>query len=295
MILLLMLVAAAPQCNLLMHDRILGSDLAAASAQFAAMPPDLVIAHAPRPGARRLFQPAELIRVARANRIAVNGVTTLCFERSTAPLNPELIKAAMRKSLGDPEANIEITALSKYPVPPGETIFPRESLMQPVSGDSAVWNGYVVYDGGRFSVWAKVRLTTRQPRLVSVVDLSPGHIIEAADLRVEDASEFPRHPAPLSTVEAAIGLVVRRSLPAGSVLTAAMLEKPNDVERGQTVLVEVHSGAAVVKIEAKAESSGRRGDTVAVRNASSGAMFRAQIEGKGLVSVKCHSASRGGQ
>jgi flagella basal body P-ring formation protein FlgA len=70
-----------------------------------------------------------------------------------------------------------------------------------------------------------------------------------------------------------------------------MLEAPNDVERGQTVAVEVHSGGAVVKAEAKAESAGHRGETIPVRNITSGTLFRAEIEGKGRVLVNCLPAS----
>ena len=291
MILLLMLAAAAPECHTLGHARILGSDLAAASALFAATPPELVIANAPSPGARRLFEPAELLRIARANQLEVADVTPLCFERSTAPLDPELVKAAMRKSLGAADAKIEILTISKYPAPEGELVFPRVSLMQPASGDSAVWNGYVVYDGGRVPVWARIRLTMLQTRVVSVVDLTPGHVIGPGDVRIEEANEFPRRLAPLTTIETAVGLVTRRAIPAASIMTATMLEAPNDVERGQTVLVEVHSGGAVVKVEAKAESSGRRGDTIAVRNVTSGTLFRAQIESKGRLLVKCRPAS----
>lgn len=291
MILLLMLAAAVPECHLVEHGRILGSDLAAASALFAAAPPDQVIANAPSPGARRFFEPAELIRIANANHLEVTGVTSLCFQRSAAPLDPALVKSAMQASLGLAHADIEIVMLSKYPAPPGDLVFPRDSLTQPASGDTATWNGYVSYDGGRFSVWARVRLTVPQPRVVSLVDLTPGHIVEASELRLEQANEFPRRTAPLAVLEAAVGMTTRRAIPAGSTLTAAMLETPNDVERGEMVVVEVQSGGAIVKLEAKAESAGRRGDTVGVRNATSGILFRAQIESKGRVSVKCRSTS----
>jgi flagella basal body P-ring formation protein FlgA len=291
MTLFLILAAISMDCHPLDHDRILGSDLAAASDLFAALPPDLAIANAPRPGARRLVEPAELIRIARANNLEATGVVSLCFERATAPLDPEPVKAAMGRSLSAPSATIEVLALSKFPVPRGELVFPRDSLTPPLSGDAAVWNGYVAYDGGHFPLWAQVRLKVPQSRLVSVVNLAPGHVVEASDVRVEEATGFPRRVAPIGTIDAGVGLVARRALPAGTVLTSAMLEAPYDVERGQTVIVEVQSGGAVIKTEAKAQSSGRRGETVAVRNARSGFLFRAQIEGKGLVVVKCRSVS----
>lgn len=291
MILFLMLALVAPECHPLEHGHILGSDLAAASALFAPLPPDLVVGNSPRPGARRELLPADLLRIARANQLEISGVVPLCFERRLTPLDPELVKAAMRKSLGSAQAAIEILALSTYPAPRGELVFPRAWLLPPASGDTVAWNGYVAYDGGRFAISAKVRLMVPQLRVISLVDLKPDHVIEQGDIRAEEASEFPQRVAPLTTIEAAVGLKPRRMLPAHTVLTAAMLEQPNDVERGQIVIVEVKSGGAVVKLEAKAESAGRRGDTVAVRNATSGTLFRAEIAGKGRVFVKCRSAS----
>lgn len=291
MILFLLLALVAPECHPLDHNHILGSDLAAASALFAALPPGLMVGNAPRPGVRREFLPADLVRIARANQLEVSGVVPLCFERRVVPLDPELVKIVMRKSLGDENIGVEILAMSPSSVPQGQLSFPGNSLMRPVSGNSAAWNGYVAYDGGHYPVWANVRLTKLQSRLISLVDMKPGHVIESGDVRVEEASEFPRHVAPLTTTEAAIGLKSRSTLPAGSVLTAAMFEQPNDVERGESVIVEVHSGGAVVKLEAKAESTGRRGDTVAVRNASNKTLFRAQVVGKGRVLVKCPSVS----
>lgn len=287
MITLLMLAAAASECYSLDHGRILGSDLAGTSAIFAALPPDLVIGNAPVPGARRLFEPAELIRIAQANHLETADFTPLCFERPTAVLDPELVREAMQKSLGAVPASIEILTLSKYPAPRGDLIFPRDSLVQPASGDIAIWNGYVAYDGGRFAVWARIRLTTLQSRLVSVVDLIPGHIVEAADLRLEEVNEFPGRLIPLTRIGEAVGQVTRRSIPAFSVLTATMLGVPNDVERGQTVMVEVHSGAVVIKVDGRAETAGHRGDTISVRNLTSGMVFHAEIEGKGHVRVNC--------
>jgi flagella basal body P-ring formation protein FlgA len=46
--------------------------------------------------------------------------------------------------------------------------------------------------------------------------------------------------------------------------------------------VEVHSAAALIRLEATAETAGRRGEFVNVRNVSSGKVFRVRVEGKGL-------------
>jgi flagella basal body P-ring formation protein FlgA len=59
-----------------------------------------------------------------------------------------------------------------------------------------------------------------------------------------------------------------------------------EVERGDSVTVEVRSGAARLAFDAKAESSGRAGDSVLVRNPENGHLFQARVEGKGKVLVQ---------
>jgi hypothetical protein len=58
-----------------------------------------------------------------------------------------------------------------------------------------------------------------------------------------------------------------------------------DVERGDKIAIEVSSGGARLTFDATAESSGRAGDSIMVRNPESGRLFRAKVEGKGRASV----------
>ena len=61
---------------------------------------------------------------------------------------------------------------------------------------------------------------------------------------------------------------------------------PNDVTRGDMVTVDVRAGGAHLMLEAQAETSGVKGSTVMIRNLSSGKDFRAQVTGKGQVTVQ---------
>jgi flagella basal body P-ring formation protein FlgA len=49
--------------------------------------------------------------------------------------------------------------------------------------------------------------------------------------------------------------------------------------------VEVHSGSVLLKLDATAEMTGRRGEFVNVRGVSNGKVFRARVEGKGLARI----------
>jgi hypothetical protein len=68
---------------------------------------------------------------------------------------------------------------------------------------------------------------------------------------------------------------------------------PREVEKGDAVAVEVQSGAAVLKFDAAAESGGKTGDLVVVRNPAGGARFRARVVAKGKVMVDATQMVRG--
>lgn len=58
------------------------------------------------------------------------------------------------------------------------------------------------------------------------------------------------------------------------------------VASGDTVRVEVRSGAVLLAFDATAESAGHAGEGVIVRNPINGKRFRAVVEGKGKVAVR---------
>jgi len=53
------------------------------------------------------------------------------------------------------------------------------------------------------------------------------------------------------------------------------------VEKGDRVVVEVRTGSMKLTMDTVSETGGRSGETVVLRNLSSGKRFRARIEGKG--------------
>ena len=65
-----------------------------------------------------------------------------------------------------------------------------------------------------------------------------------------------------------------------------MLAIAHDVERGDLVAVEVKVGGAILDFEATAESSGRAGDSILIKNPDNGRSFQAKIQDKGHVLVE---------
>lgn len=270
------------------HDRITAGDLAAAEPGFAALAPDTALAYAPVPGVRRMLGAAELKRLAGRNGITIEPAGGLCVERSMRQLGRDELLAAIRRSLGDASATIELLDWNRYPAPDGEIEFPRTALRAPGrAGDATIWKGWVVYAAKRrFAIWARVRLTVNCAQVVATEELRAGVPIQAGQLRTEARAVFPeRNPAPLSIKDAA-GRIPRRSIPAGSPVSPGLLRQPADVARGDAVKVEVRNGNARLELEGRAEASGNKGQTITVRNPHSGKSFRARVETQGKVVVQ---------
>jgi flagella basal body P-ring formation protein FlgA len=273
-------------------DHITAADLAPAEPAFSALAPDTAIGYAPAPGIPRILTLAELARQARRYGLDFEPKAEICVERPVAPLSPEAVLEAIQSSLALTEARIELVEQSRYPVPKGPLEFPRTGLAAPSPSQAqaaALWRGSVRYAGNRrFAIWARVRILVRIQRVVAVETLRAGQPIEAAQLRLETYEGFPLRIQPLASIEQAAGLMPRRSIAAGAVLSASELDKPYEVSRGDAVRVGVSSGDARLELNGKAEASGRRGQTILVRNPANGKRFSARVEGAGRVEVGSH-------
>lgn len=69
---------------------------------------------------------------------------------------------------------------------------------------------------------------------------------------------------------------------------------PRDVERGDVVSVEVSSGAALIKLDARAESGGNQGEAVVVRNPTTKTCFSALVAGRGKVTLDAKQSTGAG-
>ena len=270
-------------------DRITAGDLARAEPAWAALAAETALAYAPSPGVRRTFAAAELQRLAARHGVSLVSPREICVEHMLEPLTPERLLPAMRAALALPEASIEIVEISRYPAPRGELEFPRAALAAPPASQprsAVLWRGYVRYTAQRrFPIWARVRILARTQRVVATQPLAAGRAIASAALRVETYEGFPMRATAAASIDQVAGKAPRRTIPAGAPVSLDLLEDAREVSRGDTVAVEVASGAAHLQTEARAESDGRRGQTIALRNPSSGKRFAARVTGPGKVVI----------
>ncbi len=277
-------------CTTVAGERITAGDLARTLPAFTSVAPDTPIGYSPVPGARRLYRIVELERLAARYRVTLEPAREICFERVMEMLTPERVADAMKHGLGDLEARIEVVEMSRYPVPPGEIHFTRATL--PIGADTPViWRGFVRYGGERrFAIWARVRIQVRSKRIIATENVAAGSRIDARQVRVEERDAFPSVQPENISLDGITGKISRRAIPAGSAVSASLLEEPKDVERGEMVQVEVHSGAARLKLEGRAQTAGRMGEAVRIRNLSTGKSFSANVSAKGRVVLSAATA-----
>jgi flagella basal body P-ring formation protein FlgA len=263
-------------------DQIRAGDLARSMPEWSAIAADTPIVPAPIPGVQRVFHVSELQRLAAHWNVAWSapeGLLDVCFQIPVAAPDPAHMLAAMRRQL--PEARIEVLESSRQPAPEGDFEFPLSGL------HGNYWNGSVTWGRGRkFMVWARVNVAVSMRRVVAAEDLKVGKALEAGQLRLETVDGIPTGNGFLTSVASAEGRIVRRTIAAGTAIRADWLEAPKDIQRGETVQVEVIEGAARLRLEGVAVSAGTVGQLVQVENPASKRRFAARVEGKGKVVVK---------
>lgn len=86
--------------------------------------------------------------------------------------------------------------------------------------------------------------------------------------------------------EAVKGMVLKRSVRAGTVLNTAMLTPAIVIKRGEKVTIYAISGTIDVRMEGKALSAGAKGEVIEVKNLSSGKVIEAEVVSPGVVKVR---------
>jgi flagella basal body P-ring formation protein FlgA len=270
-------------CQIVEGEHILGKDLSAASALFASLNPSVEIGASPIAGVQRVLRPEELVRLARQNGIELTEVATaVCFERATRQMTVEQLMPILRQALSMDNAQIEILDFSHFGVPRGTFEFPKSGLMP-----NGLWRGRLLYEQGHsMPVWVKARITVEKTWVEAAEPLAMGKPINGSQLIVKNGPRFPFDTAFVDSLELVAGRRPVRTLPAGTAIASPMLMIAHDVERGDMVDVEVKVGAATLSFQATAESSGRTGDSVMVKNPDNGKSFLAKIQDKGHVLVE---------
>jgi len=292
-ILILAALAAHAACISVPSDRILARHLAGAVALFQGLDPETPVGFAPMPGTQRILPGHELVLLAqRQGVVVIPGavIPDVCVQREAQVILRDEMKAALLAALAIADANLELLEFTNQALPPGRLEFQRAAVNQPPASapeSPVMWRGRLIYDGQHsVVVWARVRITVERPFLIAAEEIPAGAVVRANQVKITSGRQFPSSIPSLDSTGQAIGKVTRRTIVAGQRIILGALEEPKEVARGERVHVRVVDGLATLSFEGIAESAGKKGESILVRNPASGRNFRAVVEEKGKVVVR---------
>ena len=115
--------------------------------------------------------------------------------------------------------------------------------------------------------------------------LKKGEVLKRDDLIVTRRPLSRLHGEPVTDVESALGMELRRSLRGGQILRERDLRRPIVVKRGQIVEIIARTSNVLITLKGRAQDSGAKGDVIRVRNATSKKVLLAQVVGPKTVEV----------
>lgn len=280
--LLLLLLALQPACVEVGGDRITAGDLARAVGAFQMLDPATPLGYAPMTGVVRWLARKDLAAAFGGAGSAPELPPGICVVRRTARPNGDELAAAMRKAL-PPDAALSILRGPAAAVPEGEFVFQAAGIRPTGQPGVYSWGGRVRPAGGgrSASVSVVVRIQIRRPELIARRSLPAGASISEGDLAVETREVgWPPPTAPEDPATYA-GWRTRRPLEAGEVVDPRWLTAPLAAKPGSSVALSVERAGARLRVEARALTGGRTGDTILVKSPFAPARVRARLTGPG--------------
>jgi flagella basal body P-ring formation protein FlgA len=286
----LALAASAAECVTITGDKIVARDLAQAIPEFSSAPSGEVLSFAPIPGMIRIFKASDIARFAQRFKIALGegSPRDVCFLSAAAVLTEDQIRAAILPAIPWRVVSLKVLDFSRSALPPGRLEFKATGLTQSSvnPAGTTVWHGRLVMDSGHtFPVWVKLCILVEAKTVVSAREIEKNRILTSEDVAYLNEAPFPLPEGILTSLDEATGRNAVRNLAKGSPILKWMLEQPREVVQGQVVHVDSICGDAHLSFEARAQSSGRRGDEITVRNPNGGS-FRARVIDKDKVEVR---------
>lgn len=136
-----------------------------------------------------------------------------------------------------------------------------------------------------WTLYVPVRVEIATEVVVLAAPASRGDVLRHEQLAIERRDVAPLLDGYLTRLDDAQNMVLRRNVPVGAVLTAAVLSRPTLVRRGQRVVVLSRSGSFTVRSEAEALSDGAAGERIRARNLRSRQVIEGVVDEQGRLEV----------
>jgi flagella basal body P-ring formation protein FlgA len=137
-----------------------------------------------------------------------------------------------------------------------------------------------------WSLYVQAQVQQLAPVVVTGRPLSRGEVLGLQDVELVGHDLARLHSGYYGAPDEVAGMVMKRSVKAGMVLTPALLKPQLLIKRGEKVTILADTGAVQVRMEGKALMDGARGQVIRVRNLSSKREVEAAVVAPGIVQVR---------
>ena len=137
----------------------------------------------------------------------------------------------------------------------------------------------------QWSVNVPVTISTEAPVVIANRAIPLGSSIGASDIRIE-TRRFPGTArCCASSIDDVVGLLVRRTIAADTVIPMDALDRPPAIKRGEVVMVVAAMPGIEIRSSGVALADARAGETVRIRHSTSLKVIQARADTPGVVRV----------
>ena len=276
-----------PSCLLVTGKWITVGQLAQRLPTLSVLDPSLKVMPAPLAFSRRFVSPEAASLLAKKFGAEAPGLQAgFCVELLCVEITQAQVIAAMEQAL--PKGGPSLELVNYYPKrsPQGSLLFSKNGIRPAcINGGCATvrWRGMMqLAEAESFPVTAEVRISITEKVPIAVRSLTAGVRIGAGDFRwLEQRSAWRPDSVPYSAD--LVGQVVRRAIKLGEAIPLNNVRQAREVEKGDSVELQVRSGQLLLITQAMAETGGSVGGKVVVSNPNSKKKFLTMVVGPGKV------------
>jgi flagella basal body P-ring formation protein FlgA len=249
----------------------------------------LVLGAAPQPGLGRSYLRQELIAKVRTSGLAVDDLQlpeTVIVRRKSQGLDPAMVSQLVREAFTKqfPDADITIVSFDNPDVDLATgSLDVTASLPDHPDLSAPVFVKLDVHSGAYSrKVFVKTVAEVRKPQPILRNAIAANAEIHPDDI---DWKVMPMrgHGESVTSLDTLYGMLAKRGIPAGEVLTGDLLYAPLLVHKGETVTVKASNGGISITAMMRARASAHMGETISVEHLSGAGFTSARVIGPRLL------------
>lgn len=225
------------------------------------------------------------------NDINIQVPKRVFVKRASQALDPSYVEKALRQFLYEflPKGEFKLKAFRVR----GIETYPQGNL-------SLVFDKrYTPSGNGRLSIHAEVwvdgvkenrltvtgRLSQMKPVVVAATRLERGQTITPADVTLRDMDMFGRQTDVMTSVDQVSGMMITRTIDKGECVTRGEFKQAPAIEKGTVIKIVAKKDRLSIITLGISKKDGYPGQTVTVKNLTSGKLVRGLVTADGTVEV----------